>query len=220
MSRQIHSLPEVRQLGFNWRPFEKAREKLDDVERRRAEVRRREAELEERIKTEQRADIKRLAANILRGDGDVPPPELEDLAREMREAHRLSQALAEAEPQAESELIRVVHENREKWIGEVDDAVMEALSAEREAFQEAMTIADAARAKRLQLEALSAWVRTTPPSFSPPADVSVRSAFDRLGAETDQAERLHEQRAANEQSQAQAQFEAESERLVAGGGSG
>ena len=42
MRGQIHSLPEVRQLGFRWKPFEKARKKLADVERRRAEIRRRE----------------------------------------------------------------------------------------------------------------------------------------------------------------------------------
>ena len=155
MSRQIHWLPEVRQLGFKWRPFEKARKKLADVERRRAEVRRREAELETRIKTEQRADIQRLAANILRGDDDVAPPELEALAVEMKETHRLSQALAEAEPQAEAELIRVVHENRGSWIQQVDDAVMKAISEEREAFHEAMQLADAARARRQRLETLA-----------------------------------------------------------------
>jgi hypothetical protein len=196
--RQIHSLPEPKELGFRWRPFEKARKKLDHVERKRAEVQKREAELKARIKSEEQEDVKRLAASILSGSGTTAPPELEVLAAKMKELHRLSEALKEAEPQAESELIRTVQGHREEWIPEVDNAVGRALAEEREAFSKALKLADTARAKRQRLETLATWVRTTPPSFSPPGDVSVRSAFDRLRADIDQAERLLHERAANE----------------------
>ena len=196
--KTIHSLPEPREYGFRWRPFEKARQKLANVEGRRKEARTREAELQSRIESEKRGDVKRLAEAILNGSDDVAPPELEDLAGELREQRRLREALEQAEPQAEAELIRTVQEHRDQWIPEVDAAVAKALEQEREAFRKAMELADSARGRRQRLETLASWVRTTPPSFSPPADVSVRSAFDRLSAEIDQAERLLHERAANE----------------------
>ena len=198
--KTIHSLPEPREYGFRWRPFEKARQKLANVEGRRKEARTREAELQSRIESEKRGDVKRLAEAILNGQAkpDVAPPELEDLAGELREQRRLREALEQAEPQAEAELIRTVQEHRDQWIPEVDAAVAKALEEEREAFRKAMELAHSARSRRQRLETLSTWVRTTPPSFSPPADVSVRSAFDRLSAEIDQAERLLHERQQNE----------------------
>jgi hypothetical protein len=195
----IHSLPEPSEFGFGWRPFEQARQKLANVESRRKEARAREAELQSRIESEKRGDVKRLAEAILNGSDDVAPPELEDLAGELREQRRLREALEQAEPQAEAELIRTVQEHRDQWIGEVDAAVVKALEEEREAFRKAMELADSARSRRQRLETLASWVRTTPSSFSPPADVSVRSAFDRLSAEIDQAERLLHERQRNEQ---------------------
>jgi hypothetical protein len=201
--RQIHSLPEPKEFGFRWRPFEKARKKLDHVEAKRREVQRRESELKARIKSEEQEDVKRLAASILSGSRESAPPELEGLAAQMKELHRLSEALKEAEPQAESELIRTVREHRDEWIPQVDAAVAKALEEEREVFRKAMELADKARARRQRLEQLATWVRTTPPSFSPPADVSVRSTFDRLRAEIDQAERLLRERTANERIAAQ-----------------
>ena len=187
--RQIHSLPEPRELGFKWRPFEKARKQLERVEGKRKEVQRREAELKARMESEKKEDVKRLAAAILDGSDESTPPELEDLAAKMKELHRLSEALKAAEPQAEGELIRTVQEHRGQWIPEVDGAVVKALEEEREAFRKAMALADSARSKRQYLETLAKWVRN-PTSFSPPADVTVRSAFDRLTAEIDQAEYL------------------------------
>ena len=201
--KQIHSLPEPCEFGFRWRPFEEARQKLANVESRRKEARTREAELQSRIESEKRGDVKRLAEAILNGSDDVAPPELEDLAGELREQRRLREALEQAEPQAEAELIKTVQSHRNQWIPEVDAAVAKALEEEREAFRKAMELADSARAKRQRLETLASWVRTTPPSFSPPADVSVRSAFDRLSAEIDQAERLLHERAANERFEAE-----------------
>jgi uncharacterized protein YhaN len=98
--RQIHSLPEPKEFGFRWRPFDKARKKLERVEAKRKEVGRREAELKARIESEKQEDVKRLAAAILSGSDESAPPELEDLAAKMKELHRLSEALKEAEPQA------------------------------------------------------------------------------------------------------------------------
>ena len=82
--RQIHSLPEPRELGFKWRPFEKACKKLDRVEGKRKEVQRREAELKARIESEKREDVKRLAAAILDGSDESAPPGLEAISRAYR----------------------------------------------------------------------------------------------------------------------------------------
>jgi hypothetical protein len=43
--KSIYSLPEPREFGFKWRPFEKARKKLAHVEDKRREVQRKEAEV-------------------------------------------------------------------------------------------------------------------------------------------------------------------------------
>src|SRR5918993_3910462 len=91
--RQIHSLPEPKELGFRWRPFEKARKQLERVEGKRKEVQRHEAELKARIESEEQEDVKRLAAAILSDSGESAPPELEDLAAKMKELNRLSEAL-------------------------------------------------------------------------------------------------------------------------------
>ena len=154
--KQIHSLPEPKELGFKWRPFEKARKKLDRIEDKRREVQRKEAELKERIRDEQQEDVRRLAAAILEGSDESPEPELEELARKMKELNRLSEALKTAEPQAESELIRTVQEHRGEWIPEVDNAVVRALEEEREAFDKALQLAESARSRRQRLEQLAA----------------------------------------------------------------
>jgi len=46
-----------------------------------------------------------------------------------------------------------------------------------------------ARERRQHIEALSRWVRTTPPVFSPPSDATVPVAFSQLGEDADRAER-------------------------------
>jgi len=201
--KTIHSLPEPREFGLKWRPFEKARKKLAHVEDKRREVQRKEAEVKARIEGEKQVDVKRLAASILEGKDESPAPELEDLARKMRELNRLSQALQAAEPVAEAEVMDTVRQHQGQWISEVDAEVVRSFEEERRAYEKAMQIADAARLKRLHLQSLSHWLRTTPPSLSPPADVAVRSSFDRLKADADQAERMHHERAANERLAAQ-----------------
>jgi hypothetical protein len=201
--KTIHSLPEPREFGFKWRPFEKARKKLAHVGDKRREVQRKEAELKARIEGEKQEDVKRLATSILEGKDESPAPELEDLARKMKELNRLSQALQTAEPQAEAEVMDTVRQHQGQWISEVDAEVVRSLEEERKAYEKAMQIADSARLKRLHLQTLSDWLRRTPPSFGPPADVTVRSTFDRLKADIDQAERMHHERAANERLAAQ-----------------
>ena len=72
---------------------------------------------------------------------------------------------------------------------DLDAALEEAIEAEREAYARAQKMTSQARSKRQHLEELAKWVRTTPPVFSPPADVSVPSAFGQLSQDADRAER-------------------------------
>src|SRR4051812_32175986 len=102
--KQIHSLPDPREYGFRWKEFEKAQKKLEYVEGERKEARRRQAELKARTKGGEQDDVQQFAKAILRGKDAAPAPatpELKRLASEMKELHRLSQALAKAEVEAE-----------------------------------------------------------------------------------------------------------------------
>ena len=54
--RQFHSLPDPEEMSFSWPEFSKALERLENVERRRAQAERTAAELQERIRGENEAD--------------------------------------------------------------------------------------------------------------------------------------------------------------------
>jgi hypothetical protein len=194
----FHSLPNPEELGFSWPAFDKALERLHNVERRRQEADMTIQQLQERISSENQQDIQRLAQAIASGDPDPAPPGLEDLADELREQRRLGKALEEAEPRAEGELARVVGEHREEWGGQVDAALEKALKEERRAYEKAMATALKARERRQHLETLASWVRTTPPVFSPPRDVAVQTTFGQLAQDADRAERQMRQRLVDE----------------------
>ncbi|MDQ3315986.1 MAG: hypothetical protein M3522_01485 [Actinomycetota bacterium] len=192
--KQFHSLPDPKEEGFSWPAFDAALERVHNVERRRHEAERTVEELQERISGENQQDIQRLAAAIAAGAQDPAPPELEDLASELREQRRLGKALEEAEPRAEGELSRVVAEHREEWEAEVEGALEKAIAAERRALEKAMQPVQKARARRQYLESLAGWIRTTPPVFSPPSDATVPVAFSQLSQDADRAERQAQER--------------------------
>jgi len=206
----FHSLPDPEEMGFSWPAFAKALERLANVESRRAEAERTAQELQERIRNETDADIQKLAQAIASGDPDPAPPGLEDLTHELREQQRLAKALEEAEPRAEGELMKVAQANREEWAAEADAALEKAIQAERRAYEKAMAPLLKARERRQHIEALSRWVRTTPPVFSPPSDATVPAAFANLGEDAGRAERQ-----LAELQEREAEERAENERRVA-----
>jgi hypothetical protein len=187
--KTFHSLPHPEEMGFSWPAFAAALERLANVESRRREAERTAQELQERIRNETDADIQKLAQAIASGDPDPAPPGLEDLTHELREQQRLAKALEEAEPRAEGELLKVAQEHREEWAAEVDAALEKAIKAERAAYEKASATLLKARGRRQHVEALSRWVRTTPPVFSPPTDATVPAAFANLGEDAGRAER-------------------------------
>jgi len=208
--KTFHSLPNPEEMGFSWPAFAKALERLANVESRRAEAERTAQELQERIRDENQQDIKRLADAIASGSPDPAPPGLEDLRAELVEQQRLGRALEEAEPRAEGELMKVAQANREEWAAEVDAALAKAITAERRAYEKAMAPLLKARERRQSIEALSRWVRTTPPVFSPPSDATVPAAFANLGEDAGRAERQ-----LAELQEREAEERAENERRVA-----
>ncbi|MDP8949056.1 MAG: hypothetical protein M3N00_02275 [Actinomycetota bacterium] len=187
--KTFHSLPNPGELGFKWPVFDKALARVRRVEQRRAEAEQTATELQQRLASENEADVKRLADAIASGKDDPPPPHLEDLAEALREQQRLQRALEEAGPRAEGELAHAVQLHREEWGGEVDKALEQAIEAERKAYEKAMEPILKARTRRQYLETLAAWVRTTPPVFSPPSDATVAATFSNLAADAERAER-------------------------------
>jgi len=192
--KTFHSLPNPEEMGFSWPAFSKALERIHNVEARRREAERTASELQERINSEKGQDIKRLADAIASGEPDPAPPGLEDLTEELREQQRLAKALEEAEPRAEGELLKAAQEHREEWAAEVDTALQKAIKAERQAYEKALGATQKARERRQHIEALSAWIRTRPPVFSPPSDATVPATFGQLREDADRAERQMQER--------------------------
>jgi len=192
--KTFHSLPNPEEMGFKWPAFSKALERLTNVESRRREAERIASELQERINSEKGQDIRRLADAIASGNPDPAPPGLEDLTDELREQQRLARALEEAEPRAEGELLKAAQEHREEWAEEVDAALQKAIKAERQAYEKALGATQKARERRQHIEALSAWIRTRPPVFSPPSDATVPATFGQLREDADRAERQMQER--------------------------
>ena len=199
----FHSLPNPEEMGFSWAPFSSALERIRNVEGRRREAERTASELQERIASEKGQDIKRLADAIASGNPDPAPPGLEDLTEELREQQRLARALEEAEPRAEGELLKAAQEHREEWASEVDGALEKAIKAERQAYEKASATLQKARGRRQHIEALSQWVRTTPPVFSPPSDATVPATFGQLREDADRAERQLRERQEQERLEAE-----------------
>src|SRR5215216_7346690 len=201
--KQFHSLPSPEDYGFNWPAFSSALERVRNVEGRRREAERAASELQERINSEKGQDIRRLADAIASGNPDPAPPGLEDLTDELREQQRLARALEEAEPRAEGELLKAAQEHREEWAEEVDAALQKAIKAERQAYEKALGATQKARERRQHIEALSQWVRTTPPVFSPPSDATVPATFGQLREDADRAERQLQERQEQERLEAE-----------------
>ena len=220
MNRQFHNLPSPEQEGLKWKPYEQARQKIERIEERSREASMKARALEQRIREEERADVRKLAESILSGNADpaAPVSELEGLGAELREQRRLRDALEQAMPEAEEQLRQTAWEHKEEWTSQADEALAKGIEAERVAYQRARKIAEEARERRLYLEALAEWTRRVPQTFSPPADVSVRSAFDRLAADTNQAERLLHERQQNERRELEAEENARREREATGEG--
>jgi DNA repair ATPase RecN len=195
--RQFHNLPDPEQAGLEWKPYEQARQKIARLEERSREATTKAKTLEQRIREEERADVRKLAQSILSGNADpaAPVQELEELGSELREARRERQALDEALPEAEEQLRRAAWEHQGAWTSEADEALAKAIEEEREAYRRAQEMAQEARERRLYLEALTDWTRKVPSTSSVPADVTIASSVQGWEEDATRCElRMHERR--------------------------
>jgi hypothetical protein len=202
MNRGFYSLPAPQEAaGLAWPAYERAREQIAAVEERSRQATTKARTLEQRIREEERADVRKLAQSILAGNADpaAPVEELEGLGAELREQRRLREALDQALPEAEERLRRTAHEHQAEWTSQADEALEEAIEEEREAYQRAQEIAQKARERRLYLEALADWTRRVPQTFNVPADVAIPSTVQGWEEDASRCERQMQERHQNEQ---------------------
>jgi DNA repair ATPase RecN len=209
MNRAFYSLPEPREVGLKWKPYQQAREKVSRIERRLRETQNERARLEQEIRELGDAEIRELSQAILRGEDDPTArhDEHAKLVERLRDLKREETAIAQALPVAEGELRQTVFENQHKCKEEADGALEKAIAEEHKAYAKAIELLEGPRARRMYLEALSGWVRYPTPSFGTPSDVVARSAIQRLEgdavlAEEKMGERAHNERLALEQERA------------------
>ena len=157
MNRQFHTLPDPLRVGLRWQPYEHGRAKVRDIEQRIREASTQTKSLQERIKGLERHDVRTLAKSLLDGTADpgARTEEIEDLARELREARRLKDALDQVLPEVEEQLRQTTWEHQAEWTSQADEALEDAIAEEREAYEQAKEVAEQARSKRLYLEALA-----------------------------------------------------------------
>jgi hypothetical protein len=201
MNRVFYSLPNPGEVGLKWKPYEQAREKIVRIEQRSRKAGQSAQDLQQRIRQEQRADVRKLAESILAGNADpaAPVEELEGLAGDLRDQRRLRDALEQALPEAEEGLRRTAYEHQAEWTSQADKALEQAIEEEREAYQRAQEIAQQARARRLYLEALAQWTRKVPSTFGVPADVAIPSTVQGWEEDASRCERQMHERRQNEQ---------------------
>ena len=209
MNRQFHTLPDPLRVGLRWQPYEHGRAKVRDIEQRIREASTQTKSLQERIKGLERHDVRTLAKSLLDGTADpgARTEEIEDLARELREARRLKDALDRVDgpderlplgPEVEEQLRQTAWERQSEWTSQADEALEDAIAEEREAYEQAKEVAEQARSKRLYLEALADWTRKVPSTFNVPQDVAVATTVQAWQEDAARSERQMHERRGNE----------------------
>jgi hypothetical protein len=202
MNRVFYSLPEPREVGLKWKPYQQAREKVSRIERRLRETQNERARLEGEIRDLGDAEVRELSQAILRGEDDPTArhDERAKLVERLRTLKREEAAISQALSQAEEELRLLVYEHQHRWKDEADTALEEAIAEERAAYDKALELIQEPRRKRIYAENLSGWVRYPQPTFSEPSDVAALSAIQNLGSGPHNAEqRMQERRAAEQE---------------------
>jgi DNA repair ATPase RecN len=199
----FYSLPDPREVGLKWKPYEHSRQNVERIERRLRETQNQRARLEQEIRELGDAEIRELSQAILRGEDDplAHHDEHQRLVERLRELKREEAAISQALPVAEEELRQTVFEYQHKWKEETDGALAKAIAEEHKAYAKAIELIEGPRLRRMYLEALSGWVRYPTPAFGAPSDVVARSAIQRLGGDAVLAEEKLEERHQAEQLQ-------------------
>jgi hypothetical protein len=201
MNRAFYSLPEPREVGLKWKPYQQAREKVSRIERRLRETQKERARLEGEIRDLGDTEVRELSQAILRGEDDplAKHDQHQRLVGRLRALKREEAAISQALPVAEEELRQTVYEYQHKWKEEADTALEKAIAEERAAYDKALALIQEPRRKRIYAENLSGWVRYPQPTFSEPSDVAALSAIQNLGSGLHNAEQRMQERRAAEQ---------------------
>lgn len=205
MNRAFYSLPDPREVGLKWKPYEHSRSKVERIDERLQQAQRARAELEQEIKHLDDSAVRQLAAAVLAGEDDPAThhDEHEKLVAKLRDLRREEEAVSQARPVAEEELRQTVYEHQHKWKDEADSALEKAIAAERKAYDRALELIQEPRRKRIYAEQLSRWVRSVEPTFGTPDDVVGRSTVQNLQSGAYVAEQKLEERRYNEQLEAE-----------------
>ena len=199
--RAFYTLPEPKGAGLKWREFEKAREKVQRIDKRLQETGRERARLEQEIKDLDAAAVRELAEAVLAGTDDPAADHGEHakLVQRLQTLRREEQAIQQALPRAEEELRLTVFEHQHRWKDEADAALEKSLAEERQAYEKAEALVSEPRARRLYLEALAGWVRSPSPTFGVNVDTATAVAMQNLASGVYAAEQRLEERRYNEQ---------------------
>jgi septal ring factor EnvC (AmiA/AmiB activator) len=124
MNRVFYSLPDPREVGLKWKQFEKARQKVERIEKGLHDTQNERARLEQEVRELGENEVRELARAILEGTDDPSAKhgEHEKLVERLRTLKREEQAIAQALPVAEEELRQTVFEYQHKWKDEADSA--------------------------------------------------------------------------------------------------
>ena len=205
MNRAFYSLPEPREVGLKWKPYEKARQNVERIETCLRETQNERARLEQEIRDLGDAEVRELSQAILQGTDDPTARhgEHEKLVERLRDLKREEAAIAQALPQAEEELRQTIFEHQGRCKEEPDTALEKAIAEERGAYERALELIQEPRRRRIYAENLAAWVRYPQPAFGVPSDVAALSAIQNLQSGAYVAEEKLEERRAGEQLEAE-----------------
>src|SRR5215204_5159845 len=136
MNRAFYSLPDPREVGLKWKPYEQAHSKVERIEKRLRETQNERARLEQEIRELGDHEVHELSQAILRGEDDplTGRGEHQRLIERLRTLKREEAAVSQALPQAEEELRQTVFESQHKWKEEVDGALDGAIQEEHKAY--------------------------------------------------------------------------------------
>src|SRR5215211_8196046 len=156
MNRAFYSLPDSREVGLKWKPYQQAREKVSRIETRLRETQKERARLEGEIRDLGDAEVRELSQAILRGEDDPTArhDEHERLVERLRDLKREEAAIAQALPRAEEELRQTIFEHQGRWKEEADAALEKAIQEERKAYEKALQLIQEPRRRWNHAEAI------------------------------------------------------------------
>ena len=195
----INSMPNPKDLGYDWPAWEEAQTEFANIRRRQAEADQKRRDLQLEVNRLATADKKRLKESWAAGEGDTPEdPKLARLKKELAAQERIEGALRDvAMPEAEGKLLSVASRNaRERWAPEIEARLPERIAEVRKALAAAQEAVSSPMRTLLQEAALLNWCESSFQVYSPAVDMTTPSAFQQISDQLERIEATLERRAA------------------------